>query len=52
MKSNNLQLVSNVCDRIRLLSLIDWVAYVDETPLHKDNIIHRYDMFEYNEQCN
>jgi hypothetical protein len=52
MRTNNLELISKVCDQIRLLSLIDWVTYVDETPLHKDNVMNRFDMFEFNEQTN
>jgi hypothetical protein len=52
MKTNNVKLVSQVCNKTRLNSLIDWVQYVDDTPLHMNNIMLTYDMFEYNEQLN
>jgi hypothetical protein len=54
-KTFNYQLVTNICNSyLSVKLLVDWIQYVNDTPLHKYHIgiNDRYDMFEYNEQCN
>ena len=53
MKANNELLVQRINTSIDNKYLLVVIDHIDKWAVHPDNIFNdRYDMFEYNEQCN
>ena len=51
-QSNEYQLVSSINTSLDNLFMLNVLEYIDNSPLHTDNMMLSYMDFEYNEQTN